>query len=217
MQLCIKHRSVNMVDSSFPAEGHNNLGLQAGSVLGDYRLEELLEKREAGEVFLARNNVTGAQFHLYILAVPSGIDPEERLVYLGYFQKQANQVAALEHPFILPLLHYGTYQGLTYLVYPCDAMQSLSKHLAQHGPLDAQRAGYYLDQVAAALECGHQRGILHSNLNTDCIFIKRDGNLLVADFGVLHMLESRSEYRHATAQSRHAPPVNQQPLFPSKY
>jgi len=202
-----------MVDSSSFAEGRNIVGLSVGAQLGDYRLEELLEKREAGQVFLARNNVTGAQFHLHILSVPSDIDPEARLVYLGYFQKQANQVAALEHPFILPLLHYGTYQGLPYLVYPYYAMQSLSRHLAQHGPLDAQRAGYYLDQVAAALECGHQRGILHRNLNTDCIFIKRDGNLLVADFGMLHMLAQRGEYQHGTAPAERAQGAKQNLLF----
>src|SRR5712691_1930178 len=115
MQLCIKHRSVNMVDSSFPAEGHNNVGLQAGSVLGDYSLEQLLENNEAGQVFLARGSQAGATFRLRVLAVPSNLDPEARMLYLGHFQKQASQVAQLESANILKLLDYGTYQGLPYL------------------------------------------------------------------------------------------------------
>ncbi len=42
-----------MVDSSSFAEGRNIVGLSVGAQLGDYRLEELLEQREAGQVFLA--------------------------------------------------------------------------------------------------------------------------------------------------------------------
>lgn len=193
-----------MVDSSLPAEGRNKVEIHSGSVLGDYRLKELLETSEAGQVFLARNITTGVQYRLRILAVPAQLDAEARLLYLGYFQKQANQVAALRHAHILPLHSYGTYQGAPYLVYQHYPMVSLSKHLAQHGALDAQRAGFYLDQIAAALECGQQHGILHRNLSTECIFIKQDGNLVVADFGVLHILEY---------EGSHAPTANYESVF----
>src|SRR6266852_2338036 len=152
MQLCIEHRSVNMVDSSSFAEGRNIVGPLVGAHLGDYRLEQLLEDSEAGEVFLARGGQAGAKFRLRVLAVPSNLDPEARMLYLGHFQKQANQVAQLESAHILKLLDYGTYQGLPYLVYPSYAMETMSRHLAQNGALDARRAGYYLDRVAEALE-----------------------------------------------------------------
>src|ERR1700719_557120 len=101
-----------MVDSSSSAKGSNKVGLQAGSALGDYRLEELLETGEAGQVFLARHTTTGVQYRLRILAVPGDLDAEARMLYLGRFQKQANQVAALVHPHILPLLSYGTHQSI---------------------------------------------------------------------------------------------------------
>jgi hypothetical protein len=45
-----------MGDSSSAAGGRNNIGLQAGSALGEYRLEKQLETGEAGQVFLARND-----------------------------------------------------------------------------------------------------------------------------------------------------------------
>ena len=196
-----------MVDSSLPAEGRNKVELHSGSVLGDYRLAELLETGEAGQVFLARNITTGVQYRLRVLAVPAQLEAEARLLHLGYFQKQANRVAALQHAHILPLLAYGTYQGIPHLAYQYYPAVSLSKHLAQHGPLDAQRTGFYLDQIAAALECGQQHGILHRNLSTECIFVKQDGNLVVADFGVLHMLEQESEYAGAQALATLRDPV----------
>ena len=193
-----------MVDSSSSAGGRNKVELHTGSVLGDYRLEELLETGEAGQVFLARYTTTKVYYRLRILAVPAQLDAGARMLYLGYFQKQANQLAALQHTHILPLLSYATYQGIPCLAYQHYPMVSLSKHLAQHGPLDVQRAGFYLDQIAGALEWGHQRGILHLNLSTECIFIKQDGKLVVADFGVLHMLQQ---------EGGHAPTMQHEPLF----
>jgi eukaryotic-like serine/threonine-protein kinase len=202
-----------MVDFSSSAGGHNKVELHAGSALGEYLLEELLETSEAGQVFRARNTSTGMQYRLRILAVPAHLDAEARMLYLGYVQKQTNQLTALAHAHILPLLSYGMQQSLPCLAYQQYPMESLSKHLAQHGPLNAQRAGAYLDQLAAALECGHQHGILHRNLNTDNIFIKQDGTLVVADFGVLYMLQQGSGYQQNAAQSDFSPAAKQNPLF----
>ncbi|HEY6540800.1 MAG TPA: protein kinase [Ktedonobacteraceae bacterium] len=202
-----------MGDSSSAAGGRNNVGLQAGSALGEYRLEKLLETGEAGQVFLARNATTGTRYRLRILAVSAYLDAEARMLYLGYFQRQANQLSALQHPGILPLLFYGTHEGMPYLAYQDAPMESLSKHLAQHGPLDTRRAGLYLDQLAATLESGHQHGILHLNLNTENIFIKQDGNLVVADFGVLHILEQGSAYQQSAFQRDHTPAAKHDPLF----
>ncbi len=202
-----------MVNSSSSAGGRNQVELRAGSALGEYLLEELLETSEAGKVFRARNTITGVHFRLRILAVPAHLDAQARMMYLGYAQKQANQLTALQHAHILPLLSYGTNQGMPYLAYQQYPMESLSKQLAQRGPLNPQRAGSYLDQLAAALECGHQQGILHRNLNTDNIFVKQDGNLVVADFAVLHMLQQGGGYQQNTAQRDSSSAARQNPLF----
>lgn len=198
-----------MGDSSSAAGGSSKAKLQAGSAFGEYRLEKLLETGEAGQVFLARNATAGTRYRLRLLAVPAHLDAEAHMLYLGYFQRQANRLATLQHPAILPLLLYGTHEGIPYLAYQDVPMESLSKRLAQHGPLDMQRAGLYLDQLASALEYAHQRGILHRNLNSENIFVRQDGNLVAADFGVLHLLAQGAAYR----QSNQAPAANRNPLF----
>src|SRR5260221_1260118 len=178
-----------------------------GTTLGNYRLEQLLEQGEAGCVFVARNNGAGALFRLRILAVPPDLTAEERIVYLGRFQQEANQVASLQHKGILPLVDYGTHstvgdsQGISwpYLVWPQLPMRSLSAQLTKIGLVHALLVSRYLDQVAAALEYAHQQAIVHRSLTTDCIFIKQDGNLLVADFGVTRMLEIGAGYSKLAA------------------
>lgn len=168
-----------------------------GATLGNYLLEELIEQSEAGCVFRARNNVAGTLFRLRVLVVPPNLKPEDRIVYLGRFQQEANKVASLQHTHILPLVDYAMHSALgdpngiswPYLVSPYLPMKSLSTQLARKEPIDAILGSRYLDQIAAALEYSHRQAVLHRNLTTDCIFIKQDGTLLVADFGVIRMLD----------------------------
>ena len=192
---------------------HSAFDRLTGATLGNYLLEQFVEQGEAGSVFIARNNAAGTLFRLRILVVPPNLTPEERIVYLGRFQQEANQVASLQYRYILPLVDYGTYSALgaqgqgnrdsisatgrspwPYLVSPYLPMKSLSAQPAQKGPMEAVLASRYLDQIAAALEYAHQQAVLHRNLSTDCIFIKQDGTLLVADFGVMRILEIGTQF-----------------------
>ncbi len=185
---------------------HSSFDKLVGTELGNYRLERLLEQNEQGAVFLVSGRdpsgdrgIVKATYLLHILAVPTELTSEARIVYLGRFQQQANQVAQLQHSHILPLLDYGNHQGMPYLVSPNLPVTSLSARLTQKGPLDVLTASRYLDQIAAALAYAHEHGVLHRNLTTDCIFLKGDDNLFVADFGVMRMLElSRSDTQSLT-------------------
>src|SRR6266446_4401674 len=159
-----------------------------GVTTGNYRLEQFIGQGKLGPVFLARTNGATTTCLLRFLVGPTNPNGRERDVYLERFQHQASQIAILRHPYILPLLGYGTYRGIPYLVSPHIAMRSLRTRLAKSGPLDVFAVGRYLDQVAAMLEYAHQHGVLHGDLTVDCIFIRLDGQLAVADVGVIDLL-----------------------------
>src|SRR5689334_21858979 len=130
-----------------------------GATLGNYCLEELIEQNEASSVYKARNTLAGAVFRLRVIAVPPDLKPEDRIVYLGRIQREANQVAALQHRHILPLVDYAMHSAAgnpkgtfcPYLVSPYFPVKQLSALLAQKGPIDAILTGRYLDQIASAL------------------------------------------------------------------
>ena len=104
--------------------------------------------------------------------------------------------------YILPLVDYAMHSAAgdpkgtswPYLVSPYLPMKTLNTQLARKGPIDAILASRYLDQIAAVLEYAHQQAVLHRNLTTNCIFINQDGKLLVADFGVIHMLDAGARF-----------------------
>ncbi len=161
-----------------------------GTSLGNYRLEQFIEQTNWGPVFLARTSANSTGYLLRFLIGPANQSSKGHELYLERFQYQASQIATLQHPNILPLIDYGVYRGLSYLVSPQMSMRSLFSRLDRNGPLDVFTIGRYLDQIATALEYGHEHAVLHESLSVDCIFIRLDGQLVVADFGVRKLLES---------------------------
>jgi len=160
-----------------------------GMSVGSYHLEQLVEQSNWGPIFLARTNSATTSYLLRFLVGPTNLTSREQEVYLERFQYQASQIASLQHPYILPLLDFGAYRGLPYLVLPQIQMRSIGSRLTRNGPLDVFTIGRYLDQIATALEYGHEHAVLHGSLSVDCIFIRLDGQLVVADFGVRNLLE----------------------------
>ncbi len=160
----------------------------AGTTLGNYRLERFIGQSRVGPAFLARADTT-TTYLLRFLAAPMYAVPKEREVYLEHFQFQANQIAALKHPYILPLIDFGIYRGFPYLISPHIPLRSLRTRVEKNGALNTFTLGRYLDQVATALEYAHEHSVLHGNLSVDSIYIRLDGQLVVADPGVKALLD----------------------------
>ncbi len=122
------------------------------------------------------------------------------MVFLGRVQQEAGRLAGLRHVRLQPLVDYGIFQGLPYLVTPYETAKPLSAHLAQRGPFDLLTASRYLDQVADALEYAHAHAELHLNLTAACILLRDDGNLLIADLGIVRMLAAGEKLASAPAR-----------------
>ena len=83
----------------------------------------------------------------------------------------------------LPTLKIGTVLPFTGVVAESarEMQKTFGMYLSQHGGLDTLLASRYLDQIAAALEYTHSQAALHLGLSTDCIYIKEDKSLVVAE------------------------------------
>jgi serine/threonine protein kinase len=160
----------------------------AGAVLGNYRLERFIGQSKIGPSFLARTDARST-YLVRFLTGPVDVAPKDYEEYLEHFQYQASQIATLQHPYILPLLDFGSYRGLPYLVSPHIPLRSLRTRIDKNGALNTFTVGRYLDQIATALEYAHEHSVLHGSLSVDSIFIRLDGQLVVADVGVKSLLE----------------------------
>ena len=161
----------------------------SGAMLGNYYLTRMIGHSQTGPIFLARINFGTETYLLRFLADSRHVkeqwhdDNLERFHYLG------GRLTALQHSHILPLLDYGVFQDIPYIVTPNLPIRSLRSRLAENGPINIFTVGRYLDQIAAALDYAHNHGVLHGNLTLDTIFIRLNGQIAVTDFGLRALVE----------------------------
>ncbi len=164
-----------------------------GMTFSSYHIEKLLEQHPWGPVFLARGR-NEIRYMIRFIETSSSetrseAAPADRIVFLGRFQQEANLLAALQHPHILPLLDYGVFHAMPYLVYPYSELVSLRTVLSQQGNTDLFAVSHYLEGIAAALEYAHDRAVLHRNLSTKCLYLQPNRRLVIAEFGLLRIIQ----------------------------
>jgi len=104
----------------------------AGTALGNYHLERFIGQSKIGPTFLAHADAT-TTYLVRFLEWPIYTVPKEHEGYLEHFQYQASQIAALQHPYILPLVDFGVFRGLPYLVSPHIPLRSLRSRIDKMG------------------------------------------------------------------------------------
>src|SRR5262249_45362695 len=110
------------------------------------------------------------------------------------FQREAQAVAALDHPNILTIFDYGEYASTLYLVMPYVEGGTLHDRLRRGGPLQLHETRYYLGQIPGALDYAHRRHLVHRDIKPQNMLIRaEDGRLLLADFGIAKVLSGTSD------------------------
>ncbi|HUY77849.1 MAG TPA: serine/threonine-protein kinase [Ktedonobacterales bacterium] len=159
-------------------------GRRIGQTLGGYRLDALLGVGGMAEVYRAHELRLGRDVAVKVLRAAIADDPAA----LAGFRDEAHRVAALTHPNITPIYHFGEDDdGVLYIVMPI-MWGSLRTLLRQEGHLTPLQARVVIAQVAAGLGAAHAIGVIHGDVKPGNILLDVEGNALLTDFGVARTL-----------------------------
>ena len=103
--------------------------------------------------------------------------------FIRRFEAEAQLVARLEHPYIVPLYDYWREPDGAFLVMRWLRGGSLQAALA-NGPFGLETAVSIIQQIAAALTAAHRQGIVHRDIKPANILLDDDGNAYLSDFGI---------------------------------
>ena len=110
--------------------------------------------------------------------------------FIERFNREAQTIARLEHPSIVPVYDYGEQDGQPYLVMRHMTGGTLREYLKQYGPLSLQQATDLLSKLAPALDKAHTVGIVHRDVKPANILFDEDGNPYLSDFGIVKLAYS---------------------------
>ncbi|HCI82906.1 MAG TPA: hypothetical protein DHW02_24810 [Ktedonobacter sp.] len=170
-----------------------NVEALVGTTLGTCLLQKLIGQGGMGAVFLAQQSRPHRQVAVKVLLLGTRLTPRQQVSFLERFRRETDAAASLEHPNILPVHEYGERDGLAYLVMPYVSGGTLRDELEQEGQLSFIKAVNYLDQLAAALDTAHERGVIHRDVKPANVLMTSEGRLLLTDFGLVKVIAEGQE------------------------
>jgi len=139
------------------------IALTPGTRLGPYQIEALIGQGGMGKVYKTLDTRLG---RIVAIKTSSGRFSQR-------FEREARAVAALNHPHICHLYDVG----------PDYLVMEYIEGVPLKGPLPADQALKYAEQICDALDAAHRRGIVHRDLKPGNILLSKQGIKLL-DFGL---------------------------------
>ncbi|MFN3216508.1 MAG: extracellular solute-binding protein [Acidimicrobiales bacterium] len=151
----------------------------SGLTIRGYELRDALGEGAYGIVYRAYQPAVGREVAIKVIRPELADDPD----FIRRFETEAQVVASLEHPHIVPLYDYWREPGAAYLVMRLMRGGSLAE-IIESSALGATEAARVAAQLGSALRTAHRSGIVHRDVRPENVLFDDDGNAYLADFGI---------------------------------
>ena len=150
-----------------------------GTTIGAYRILSLLGAGGMGEVYTARDRHLERDVAIKVL--PEAFAHDQ--LRIDRFRREAQLLAALNHPNIATIHGLEEAAGALYLVMELVPGQTLAERL-HDGRMPLDETLRVCRQLVEALGAAHQRGIAHRDIKPANIKLTPDGRIKILDFGL---------------------------------
>lgn len=155
-----------------------------GRQLDEYQLEELLGQGGMARVYRGFDIRLKRRVAIKVIDTPFRADSD----YIARFEREAQAIAQLEHPYIVSIYRYGEVDGILYIAMQYIEGASLSTILSRYRSNDdfipSSEARQIIRQIGQALDYAHSRGIIHRDIKPANIMLDPQGNAFLTDFGL---------------------------------
>src|SRR6266851_2023129 len=163
---------------------NDDLNSLVGKSLGQFRIVEHIGAGGMASVFKAYQPTLDRYVAVKVLPAYHARDP----IFVKRFTQEARSVAKLAHPNIVQIHDFGEQENITFIVMEYVESGTLKDRLKERS-LTVPEAVDFVIQAAEGLGCAHSHGIIHRDVKPANMLLRKDGHLLLSDFGIAKILE----------------------------
>ncbi|MCB0194014.1 MAG: protein kinase [Anaerolineae bacterium] len=157
-----------------------------GKQLGLYKIVSQLGTGGMANVYKAYQSSVDRHVAIKVLTRQH---TKEYEIFVNRFMQEAQVVAKLEHPHILPVYDFGETENYLYLVMRLVNAGTLWDRF--HGqPFPVEHIRHIIIQVGDALDYAHTKGIVHRDVKPKNILMDDRDNCLLTDFGIAKVMQA---------------------------
>ena len=153
--------------------------------LGEYTIVRELGRGGMGIVYEARQRTLNRRVALKLLPMASMLDARQ----ISRFKNESHAAAQLQHPNIVPVYSFGVERGIHF--YAMQFIEGVKRSTrGSRRTVDPRlhtqwrQTSRIITDVADALHCAHECGIVHRDIKPSNLMLDQSGNIWVTDFGL---------------------------------
>ncbi len=158
--------------------------------IGRFKILEKIGEGAMGTVYKATDTLIQRTVAIKTIRLDVERSSEKYAEVCQRFYHEARVSATLIHPNIVTLFDLGDHEGTPFLAMEFVEGRTLSRRMSQEPALSLREICDILEQVAAALDFAHQKGIVHRDIKPGNIMIDPVGKVKVMDYGIAKVVDS---------------------------
>ena len=163
------------------------LELASGTALGAYVITARIGRGGMASVYQAHHPALDRNVAIKVLWESLADQPG----FLERFRREARAASRLRHPNILTVYDFGEADGIAYMVTELLPGGTLADRLGRTLPFtEVLRV---LRAIGSALDAAHEAGLIHRDVKPSNILYTRDGEPVLADFGIARVAEAEEQ------------------------
>jgi non-specific serine/threonine protein kinase len=159
--------------------------LSAGTIFGEYRIEEIIGSGAMGVVYKAVDEKQARLVALKLIDEKFAKLPE----YRERLTREANTACMIDSPNVVKVWDHAEFQGQPYITLEYVSGKDLREASQE---CDFEQKIDLACQIAAGLRSAHAKGLIHRDLKPENIKVTDDGQVKILDFGLAKIVSTDS-------------------------